>query len=365
MDSWKECQLGDLIEVKYGKDHKKLDEGKYPCIGSGGIMRYVDSYLYDKESILIPRKGSLNNLMYREKPFWTVDTMFWSKIIDESVLPKFLFYQLTLIDYTILNVGSAVPSLTVPVISEIDVNLPPLPEQKAIAEVLSSLDDKIDLLYRHDRSLEAMAETLFRQWFVEDADESWLSFELMDLLESISIKHTFPEDKIIFLNTSDVYKGQVLINDLSDVSSLPGQAKKSIQKNDILFSEIRPKNGRWAFIDFDAINYVVSTKLMVLRSKEIIQPELIYFYLTNKSTIDELQLIAESRSGTFPQITYDNFKGFTLRFPSKSALSQAEILCKDWLSKISFNNRHIKNLTNLRDTLLPKLMSGEVRVKMN
>src|SRR5690606_38271969 len=138
-------------------------------------------YLYDKESILIPRKGSLNNIMYQNTPFWTVDTMFWSKINNDKVNGKFLFYQLTLIDYTNLNVGSAVPSLTVPIINEIDVNLRPLPEQKPIASVLSSLDDKIDLLHQQNQTLEALAETLFRQWFIEEAKEGWEEVSLSSM----------------------------------------------------------------------------------------------------------------------------------------------------------------------------------------
>ena len=139
MSEWKEYVLGSVLEVKYGKDHKKLEDGNIPCFGSGGLMRNVEKSLYDMLSILIPRKGSLNNIMFQDKPFWTVDTMFWSKINEDLVFSKFLFYQLTLIDYTVLNVGSAVPSLTVPVINEIEIKLPPLPEQKAIAEVLTQL----------------------------------------------------------------------------------------------------------------------------------------------------------------------------------------------------------------------------------
>ena len=129
---WKECKLGDVVEIKYGKDHKLISEGTIPIYGSGGIMRFGDKALYDKKSILIPRKGSLNNIFYKETPFWTVDTMFWTKINEEIVIPKFLFYQLTIIDYLNLNVGSAVPSLTIPVIEAIDILLPPLPEQTAI-----------------------------------------------------------------------------------------------------------------------------------------------------------------------------------------------------------------------------------------
>jgi hypothetical protein len=132
MSEWREVRLESVLEVKYGKDHKKLQDGLVPCYGTGGIMRYVNNELYDEESILIPRKGSLNNIYYLDEPFWTVDTLFWTKIDKDKVVTKFLFYQLTLIDFTILNVGSAVPSLTVPVLNEIDISLPPLPEQKAI-----------------------------------------------------------------------------------------------------------------------------------------------------------------------------------------------------------------------------------------
>ncbi len=170
MSEWKKGILSDVLEVRYGKDHKKLHKGSIPCYGSGGIMRYVDDEIYNDESILIPRKGSLNNIYYISEPFWTVDTLFWTKINKDKVYPKFLFYQLIRIDFTILNVGSAVPSLTAPVLNEIDIVLPPLPEQKAIAKVLSSLDDKIDLLHRQNKTLEQMAETLFRQWFVEEAE---------------------------------------------------------------------------------------------------------------------------------------------------------------------------------------------------
>ena len=129
-----ECKLGDILELKYGKDHKALSDGNIPVYGSGGIMRYADTFLYDKESILIPRKGTLSNIFYIDgkRPFWTVDTIFWSKINTELTFGKFLFYYLKTIDFANLNVGSAVPSLTTKVLNEVDISLPPLEEQKAI-----------------------------------------------------------------------------------------------------------------------------------------------------------------------------------------------------------------------------------------
>ncbi|MDK9856025.1 hypothetical protein [Staphylococcus equorum] len=93
-----------------------------------------------------------------------------------------------------------------------------------------------------------------------------MEYKVENLIDSVSKKHTFPGDKIIFLNTSDIEKGYVLHNNYSMIDSLPGQAKKSIQKGDILYSEIRPKNERFAYINFASDDYVVSTKLMVLRN---------------------------------------------------------------------------------------------------
>ena len=96
---WAIVELSEVIQIKYGKDHKKLNDGDVPCYGSGGIMRYVCEYLYDQESILIPRKGSLNNIFYIDEPFWTVDTLFWS-IVDKNLADtKFIYYQLKLIDF--------------------------------------------------------------------------------------------------------------------------------------------------------------------------------------------------------------------------------------------------------------------------
>ena len=145
----------------------------------------------------------------------------------------------------------------------------------------------------------------------------WTSIKLGELIESISIKHDFEKDELIFLNTSDVLEGKVLHHNYSEVVKMPGQAKKSIQKGDILFSEIRPKNKRFAYIDFDAKDFVVSTKLMVLRRKSsLIDNKFLYKLLTSDRMLNYLQHIAEGRSGTFPQITFSELKNIDILLPS-------------------------------------------------
>jgi type I restriction enzyme S subunit len=137
-----------------------------------------------------------------------------------------------------------------------------------------------------------------------------------DLAMSISDTHKMKEERLIFLNTSDILLGKILHRTYTPVKDWPGQAKKSIRRNDILFSEIRPANGRWVYVNEAADDFVVSTKLMVIRSKtEEILPKYLYQFLTSKETSGWLQHLAESRSGTFPQITFDQIAALDIPLP--------------------------------------------------
>src|SRR5690554_2848273 len=362
--NWNKDKLSTVLEIKYGKDHKKLNEGNFPCLGSGGIMRYVDSYLYDDESILIPRKGSLNNIMFQNSPFWTVDTMFWSKIDKSKVFPKYLFYQLTLIDYKNLNVGSAVPSLTVPVINEIEIQLPPLPEQKAIASVLSSLDDKIDLLHQQNETLEALAETLFRQWFVEEAKEDWEEGILDDILSvkggttpstnnpsfwNGNIHWTTPRD-ITTLNGIYLFDTERKITELglSKISS------GLLPKGTLLMSSRAPVG----VLAFSEVPIAINQGYIAILDNKGYSKEFIYLWL--KSNIDVVHSF--SNGSTFMEISKSAFKTLQLLIPPKQILSDFQLLVMPLFKKIKSNQTQIRTLTALRDTLLPKLMSGEVKI---
>lgn len=120
---WPEGKLSDLIEVCYGKDHKKLHDGDIPVYGSGGIMHHVDRALYEQESVLVPRKGTLNNVMYVNEPFWSVDTMFFTKMKRQNVA-KFVFHFLKGKDLASMNAGSAVPSMTTKILNAIPLQIP-------------------------------------------------------------------------------------------------------------------------------------------------------------------------------------------------------------------------------------------------
>lgn len=122
-ESWSTGQLSDLISVKYGKDHKKLADGNFPVYGSGGIMRYVEKPLYTGESVLIPRKGTLNNVMYVNEAFWSVDTMFYTEMLRPNIA-KFVYHFVKSKDLTSLNAGSAVPSMTTNILNAMQLYIP-------------------------------------------------------------------------------------------------------------------------------------------------------------------------------------------------------------------------------------------------
>jgi len=180
----------------------------------------------------------------------------------------------------------------------------------------------------------------------------WPTERVGDLADSISDTHKFGKDRLIFLNTSDVLLGKILHHSYSAVREWPGQAKKSIQRDDILFSEIRPANGRWAYVDVDAEDYVVSTKLMVIRPRRNrVMPRFLYHFLASSETTRWLQHLAESRSGTFPQITFDQIAELELALPSLT--EQANIAnfldCID--DKIELNQRMNQTLETIAQAI--------------
>lgn len=367
MSEWIESTLGERINLKRGYDLPNNDRiiGDVPIFSSSGLSGFHNQPMSNAPGVITGRYGTIGEVFFSNEPFWPLNTTLYIQDFKGNE-PKFVFYYLKQLDWEKYSDKSAVPGVNRNDVHKEIIKFPAsLEEQKAIATILSSLDDKIDLLHRQNKTLEAMAETLFRQWFVEEAvapSENKVCLE--ELVESISKTHALDSDTVYFLNTSDIYKGEVLPVERSAVAGLPGQAKKSIARNDILFSEIRPANGRFAFVGFEPKDYVVSTKLMVLRSKGIVGESFIYFYLTNSGTLEWLQLVAESRSGTFPQVTFDQISELVVNFQSDEIMRFSTEWCNSALDKMVSNFKQIRILENLRDTLLPKLMSGEIRVAL-
>jgi len=136
--AWK--RLGDVAEIKHGKDWKKLNTGNIPVYGSGGIMGYVDRYAYDKPSVLIPRKGSITNIFYVDTVFWNVDTIYYTKIDTTKLIPKYLYHFIKTIDLMALDTCSGRLSLTQVILNRLEIPVPSLDEQGRIVAILDRFE---------------------------------------------------------------------------------------------------------------------------------------------------------------------------------------------------------------------------------
>ena len=151
---WPLGHLSDLIDIKYGKDHKKLADGTYPVYGSGGIMRYVERPLYEKESVLIPRKGTLNNVIYVNQPFWSVDTMFYTEMKQDNVA-KFVYHYVKSKDLASMNAGSAVPSMTTAILNALEL---PLPSIEALKHFEISVAPMYEMMQKNEEESHKLAK---------------------------------------------------------------------------------------------------------------------------------------------------------------------------------------------------------------
>lgn len=422
MSEWKEYKLGDVLNVKHGFAFKGeffstvptndilLSPGNFN-IGGGFKSdkfkfyngNYPESYVLKENDVIVTmtdlsKEG--DTLGYGAKipahqgiRYLHNQRLGLVELKDNSVNLNFIYWLLRTRKYQQFIVSSATGTTvkhTSPTrIGEYSFFAPDLPTQTAIAEILSSLDDKIELNNNINKELEKLAQTLFKQWFIDfdfpDQNgepyqssggemveselgmipEGWEVYPMSNLLETVS--KTYPlktVEEVVFLNTGDIQDGKFLHENISDPTKLPGQAKKSIVKNDILYSEIRPQNKRFAYVHFDTSKYVVSTKLMVLRSKVEINSLFQYFVLTQKDQIDYLQRLAESRSGTFPQITFSEVSTIKIALPSFEKVGEFVDSVLQPFYDFKFNSEfESQELSSLRDTLLPKLISGELNVK--
>ena len=377
---WKEDVLGNVLEVKYGKDHKKLADGQYPVYGSGGLMRYVDSKLYDGPSILIPRKGTLNNIMFVESPFWTVDTMFWSIINTDKVDPKFLFYSICKRDFASMNVGSAVPSMTVNILNDIQISYPKnIEDQRRIASILSSLDWKIELNNKINADLEEMAQAIFKNWFVDfepfkdgkfvDSElgmipEGWRVGTIGDIVEfqngfAFSSKDFSENGEYKIITIKSVQDGCLVTEGSSKVTEYPTKmpAYCKLQSGDILLS-LTGNVGRCCLVT--ETNLLLNQRVAKIKAKECYDNSFSYALFRLKET-KEL-LISISRGTAQANLSPVEASKLPMVIPSEDARKNFSMISGSIMDKITSIHIENRTLSTLRDTLLPRLMSGELEV---
>jgi len=392
-EEWKKTTLAGLIEVQNGYAFKSeefsLAKGipviKIKNIASGeltlhGLQYYPHSvdklsrFFIHKGDILIAMTGSHANqpssivgkvarydqdefalLNQRVGKIYSVD----EKVLDNNFIYWFFKQWDVTFELAVSAGGSAnQANISTAQIKALELELPPILEQRAIAGVLSSLDDKIDLLHRQNSTMEALAETLFRQRFVEEIKEEWEDGTLASIATNVrsSVQAHNIDSVVKYVGLEHIERRSIaLINHGfgADVTS----NKSAFQEKDILFGKLRPYFHKVCFASFSG---VCSTDILVIRAKRQDLSAYCLFAFFQNDVVEYANL---GSGGTrMPRTDWKTLSQYAIKVPPPQQLADFNAIVKPALSKIASNIRLVNTLSNLRDTLLPKLMSGEVRV---
>ena len=314
---WLKLKYKDVLTIKYGKDHKSLNDGDIPVLGTGGIMRYVDSYLYDGESILIGRKGTIDKPQYINEKFWTVDTLFYTEI-KENIVPLFLFQHALEVNWLGLNEATGVPSLNTTSIYNVDISIPSKEEQTKIVTFLSAVDEKISQIKQKHELLsqykQGMMQKLFSQQIRFKADDGsefreWEEKELKDIAEINPKSKKLPES-FIYIDLESVEKGQLLLQKNIELQDAPSRAQRLLAKGDVLFQMVRPYQQNNYYFNLSG-EYVASTGYAQIRTK--LDSKFIYYALHEKTFLDEVMNRCTGTS--YPAINSSDLSSIEILIP--------------------------------------------------
>ena len=384
--------LKDLIKIKNGKDHKQLKDGTIPILGSGGLMRYGDKAIYEKESILLPRKGSLSNIQFSNVPFWTVDTLYYTEVNTQLCNPFYLYNYLKILNLESLNSGTGVPSMTFDSYYNLAIKLPSLAIQNTVSSILWSIEKKIQLNIKINDNLELMAKTLYDYWFVQfdfpDANGKPYKTSGGKMVWNEELKREIPLDWVdgTLESIGDIIGGstpsKAIDNNFCYGEGIPwitpkdlsnNKGKKYITRGEYDVTErglkeaslkIMPR-GTVLLSSRAPIGYLAIARTNVTTNqgfksfvpKSIFSSEYIFF--TIQSLIPEIE--ANSSGSTFKEVSTSTLRTIKTIIPCNKVLIAFNNLIKPIFKKQDTVELENQQLASLRDWLLPMLMNGQVK----
>ncbi|MFI3293201.1 MAG: restriction endonuclease subunit S [Rikenellaceae bacterium] len=361
MSDWQKVRLGDICTLYYGKalTATKRVAGDTPVYSSAGITGWHKKSLIDSRAIIIGRKGTVGSVYLCETPFWCIDTAYFVLPNDDVYNFKYLYYRLSSLGLNKLNEDSAVPGLNRDTAYSQEFNLPPLEEQRRIADVLSSLDDKIELNNRINKNLESQASALFKRWFVD--------FEYVPLSSIIDVRdgtHDSPKrvDQGKYLITSkhllpngaiDYSSAYQISND--DFEQINRRSK--VCKFDILFSMIGTI-GNMLIVNNDDIDFAIKNVALIRTSNKVEYTYFLYLYLNSDWCNEYIQ--SRLAGSTQQYVTLGTLREMPIPSIAEERLNEFNKIIFPIFDAMNNNRGQNQHLIELRDSLLPKLMNNEI-----
>ena len=362
-DSPKRQNFGKyLITSKHIKGHS-IDFDNAYFISEDDYQKIIKRSKVDKWDVIISMIGEYCGFCYVEDSNFTdyaVKNVGIFKV-GERIKSLWLYYYLTSPDgkaqLKSIRAGSSQPYISLGALRDLIIPVPSIEKMKEIVSILSSLDRKIELNNKINADLEEMAQAIFKNWLSECSDDVTIG----ELSLNVTNYEKTDAENVVLINSSDVTEGYFNHHNYSPNKNLKGHFKKRFQKGDILYSQVRPRNRHWAYCNFDANDYLASTQLMIIRNNpSLITSILLYQYIISDNVWKEFTLKTETRSGTFPQGNYEDLS--QIRVPYNSDVEGISNQLETLYAKMFMLEKENSRLSLLRDTLLPRLMSGEIEV---
>lgn len=369
---WKFTRWGDLATLEYGKSLREYENtsGDFPVYGTNGLIGYTDKPLCPFPSVIIGRKGAYRGIHYSSKPFFVIDTAFYLKPKTNNVDLLFAYYQLLTQDINSMDSGSAIPSTSREDFYNLEVKLPPLPIQRRIAGILSSLDDKIEHNRQINVTLESIAQAIFKDWIVDfnypgktgEMVESDLGMipkgwrvlpldEIANFLNGLALQKYPPENDFEYLPVIKIREMRNGITSSTDRASRNIPDEYVVRDGDLLFSWSGSLEVKFWVGGEGALNQ----HLFKVTSKEY--PKwFCYFWILHY--LEEFRKIAEDKTTTMGHIQRHHLTNALCLIPNQ--LDSMDKVMNPIGETIINNLQQSATLASLRDALLPRLMSGEI-----
>lgn len=395
MGEWRSTTLGDVLELKRGYDlpAKSRKDGPFPIVSSSGISGFHIEPKVKGPGVVTGRYGTIGQVFFIESDFWPLNTTLYVRDFRGND-PRFISYFLRTLDFSAFADKAAVPGVNRNHLHTAPVAIPPLPEQRAIAGVLSALDDKIELNRRTGATLEAMARAIFRDWFVDfgptrakmEGREPYLAPEIWSLFpdrlddegkpegwemseigkEATAVGGSTPSTKepaywggnINWATPKDLssLKAPVLLETSRTITEAGLEKISSglLPEGTVLLSSRAPIG----YVAIAAVPVAVNQGFIALKCEGRLSKEFVWQWL--HAFMDEIK--GNANGSTFQEISKKNFRPLPVVVPSEPARSAFDAIVSPMLERIIANERESRTLAQTRDLLLPRLMSGELRV---
>lgn len=360
MTEWKTYKLSEITIMRNGKKRPST-KGCYPVYGGNGIMDYADCF-NAINTIIVGRVGAYcGNVCQCKGKCWVSDNAI-SVSANEFADNDYLYYLMTSLDFHHHHIGGAQPLMTQDIIGGFEISLPPLEEQRRIAGILGAIDDKIECNRRINANLESQAQALYKQWFVDNRSDDWEEIKLSDILE-IHKKTITPSQTP---NTIFEHYSLPAFDDGRNPTYESGDKIKSskfvIEDDMFLFSKLNPRIKRLWLPCIQTENAICSTEFVAYKPKDISMLAFCYSVVDSVEFYDFVLSLTNGSTGSHQRFHPIDTLEYSLKVPHMEVIKKFNAIVSHMYEQISKNIIENRNLATLRDTLLPKLMNGEIKI---